>query len=270
MDIALYTCILPRLEIFYLEEWIQHYLRLGVSDIYIYNTGCTIEKIDSTKDAMASRSIYNEEIDTRVKWTKKPGGDYNTDYTDLQIESKVREIQHKYIDVVKFEPWDYKRHHKSHPYSQIDGFKHCLKNGCRNKWWLHVDPDEYIILYNHNSLPEFIVDKSPVMKFLFTQRVFNNRVRGESVRGIFNWGYDLDLCKTLAYSPVPGNRLQTGIHNIPCTSGKMSKVSVDDGMIYHYRGHPLDSGGRKHLSVLKESREIHFNKIDNRMNKYLT
>ena len=39
MKIKLHTLILPRLEVFFLEEWIEHNLQLGVDEIYIYENG---------------------------------------------------------------------------------------------------------------------------------------------------------------------------------------------------------------------------------------
>ena len=41
MKISLYTLILPRLEVFFLEEWIEHNLKLGVDTIHIYDNGLT-------------------------------------------------------------------------------------------------------------------------------------------------------------------------------------------------------------------------------------
>jgi hypothetical protein len=39
MKISIYSIILPRLEVFFLEEWIDHHLKFGVDHIYIYDAG---------------------------------------------------------------------------------------------------------------------------------------------------------------------------------------------------------------------------------------
>ncbi len=40
--ITLTSIILPRLEVFYLEEWIEHYLSMGVDKIILYNNGLVL------------------------------------------------------------------------------------------------------------------------------------------------------------------------------------------------------------------------------------
>lgn len=270
MEIALYTCILPRLEVPYLEEWINHHLQLGVDTIYIYDNGYTIGKIDSTPDALQLVNKSQPDIDIEIQWTKKPNAEYFLNYTDRELQDMVRDIADTYPEHVKFIPWHYDIHRLSHPYSQVSGYKHCIREFGKNKWWLHIDPDEYIILHKNDSFKDLINVDTSIIRLLFKQRVFQKRVPGESVRKIVKWAYDIDLFKSLVYRPVPGKGFRLGIHNIPSAShGRSFEVPSDTGMIYHYRGHPLHGGGRRHLELLNNQKTLHFNKIDDRMCKYL-
>ena len=70
MRISLYTQILPRLEVFFLEEWIEHHLMIGVDKIYLYNNG------------FLSVDIKHG---TGKTWAKKPYANYFLEYSDEEI-----------------------------------------------------------------------------------------------------------------------------------------------------------------------------------------
>ena len=91
--ISVYACILPRLEAFYLEEWVSHHLKLGITHFHlcIYDSSRRIH--DNT---MNMSKVELPEGGSFVTWGKKPHADYFLDYTDEQIAEKLKEVSDKY------------------------------------------------------------------------------------------------------------------------------------------------------------------------------
>ena len=191
MKLSIYTLILPRLEVFFLEEWIEHHLMLGVDKIYIYDNGL----IPSSGLPEQGRSEYYdkvlipayENVDEEERMYRSviaPESDYFMDYTDTQIYDKLNSIEAKY-DEVEVVPWKYMEHHTTeYPESQLTGYRHCVKHN-KSAWWLFCDVDEYFVLKKHESFKELINDYPRTTCFHFNQRRFRHRERGVSVREIY-------------------------------------------------------------------------------------
>lgn len=158
MSIAIYTLILPRIEFYFLDEWIDHHLKLGVSKIFIYNNGsCAIDAIWGAKE--------NE-------WAKKPYLDYFRDYTDKDISNNLLQMQEKYKNRIAFVDWKYQVNHQDkYPYSQISGFKNCVSLN-RFDWWLFCDPDEFFIINAGKTLEDLIKTFPNFTSFRFSQKIF--------------------------------------------------------------------------------------------------
>ena len=125
MKISLYTLILPRIELPFLEEWITHNLSLGVDKIFIYNNGYT-----SASTSASSRQ--------KTRWSAV---DYNEHLSDVQIGVELNNIEERYNGKVQVRSWVYEKDHMDpHPTSQINGYKHCVENNSSD-YWLHCDPD---------------------------------------------------------------------------------------------------------------------------------
>jgi len=45
MKVCLYVKIAPRIEVFFIRTWIEHYLKLGIDRIFIYNNGYDLSDI---------------------------------------------------------------------------------------------------------------------------------------------------------------------------------------------------------------------------------
>lgn len=202
MKVSVFNTILPRLEISFLEEWIIHYLNLGFDKIYIYNNGTPYNKNlnGSYRPYGDVRQLKDEEIG--IKWEKKPDLDYLDNISDEEIHNRLYSLQKKYKKYLKVVNWRFGKETKYlFPYSQILAYQHCVKNN-KSDWWLHIDPDEYLVLYNHENIKNFINDNPLKHRFLFSQKVFDKRVVGKPVREIFNWGYQDPVNKTLVQNPL--------------------------------------------------------------------
>ena len=195
--ITLPSIILPRLEVFYLEEWIEHYLGLGVDKILIYNNG--FNSVDGKSPCI--KSMNKQELERRralqsapshMVWSKKPHLDYFSDYSDAEILDKLNDIGSKYNEV-KVIPWVCGEDHDfPYPISQNRMLARVLNNK-KNDWVLNVDPDEYIVLKNHNNLKEFINQYNDFNYFQFYGKTFTKRLRNKPVREIYsNCGLWLD------------------------------------------------------------------------------
>ena len=228
--------ILPRLEVFFLEEWIEHNLKLGVDTIHIYDNGLTpaSEARPSHYYEKVLRPTYEKlpESEKMYKTDRRPCSDYFTDYTDTQIYDKLNSIEDKY-DEVNIVPWRYGIEHTIvHPISQKRGYANCVKNN-ESDWWLHCDIDEYFILKKHENFKELIGDDPDVSCFHFYQRRFHFRERNKSVREIYECKKDFHLKdpKTLIDNKI----YQFGIHK-SCTRGGRTKTFRTDEVAYfhHY------------------------------------
>lgn len=192
MKISIYTQILPRLETFFLDEWIEYHKNLGIDKFYIYD----------------SVSVDSDGIDLN-KWEKKPHIDYFEDYTDVQIYKELYKIVDKHnesVELIKWQPncqcilpgtWS----------CQAYGYKHCILNN-ESDWWLHIDPDEYLFSHNKLNLKDFLKTNEDKNNYSisFNQRVYEARQRNKRVTDINIWGYDINIKKTIVKNPYIGER----------------------------------------------------------------
>lgn len=256
--ITLTSIILPRLEVFYLEEWIEHYLSLGVDKIILYNNG--FNSIDGKspcikymdKKELENRRLLQSAPDHMV-WSKKPHLDYFPDYSDSQILDKLNDINSKY-DEVKVIPWVYGVDHNSpYPNSQNQMFARVL-NDKKNDWVLNVDPDEYIVLKNHSNLKDFIDQYNDFNYFQFYGKTFTKRLRNKPVREIYsNCGLWLDGgSKWLAQVPQ-GSKIKKYNPHVLNFDTMNSKIFKDEKDIWfnHYKAEAelkeFDSIIKKHI-----------------------
>jgi len=264
MKISIYTLILPRLEVFFLEEWIDHHLALGIDEIYIYDNGVN-NITDSTpafnrQKGSYCRSLRRDEVG--IKWIKKPNADYNLEYSDDEIYQELDRIASKYDDRVKVVSWKNGiDHNMRHPRQQIIGFKNCVRR-YKSDWWLHIDPDEFIVLNQHNSFQQLIDINDIAGCFKFGQRVFSSREKDKPVKNIYNWGYDLfHIKKCLIINDI----IHYHIHDLEPKAGSIVNLDFNIGLIHHYRGEPSTMGGICHDS----KRHCKFDKIDKGMDKHV-
>ena len=93
----------------------------------------------------------------------------------------------------------------------------------------------------------------------------------KKVREIFEWGYDIDIPKTIVKSP--NMRLSTPsaynriVHKMESTLGESFKVQLSDFRFNHYRGMPKENSG--HSKYMEEHKISSFDKIDTGMGRFL-
>jgi hypothetical protein len=256
--ITLPSIILPRLEVFYLEEWIEHYLGLGVDKILIYNNG--FNSVDGKSPCI--KRMNKQELERRralqsapshMVWSKKPHLDYFSDYSDAEILDKLNDINSKY-DEVKVIPWVCGEDHDfPYPISQNRMFARVL-NDKKSNWVLNVDPDEYIVLKNHSNLKDFIDEYNDFNYFRFYGKTFTKRLRNKPVREIYsNCGLWLDGgSKWLAKTPENSKITKYNPHDLIFTDIK-AKIFKDEKDIWfnHYKAEvelkDFDNTIKKHI-----------------------
>lgn len=259
MKVSLYGIILPRLEVFFLEEWIEHHLKFGVDHFYIYDTG-----LIPTNNQRCGRELTPEEVG--VKWNKKPDADYFLEYSDLEICEKLLQVVEKYRNNVTLTSWQsgIQCRETENRHLQVAGYKHCLERH-KSDWWVHIDPDEFMCSKAHPSLTSLLrqAGELGVHSIHMGQRVFEKRQRNQPVKQLYRWGYDApEITKSLSRSPLKKfESSEIGIvHKIKSQNGSKTNVPMDTLRINHYRG--MDIGGL-HESYAGAS----FNKLDDSISK---
>lgn len=256
MRVSLYTQIFPRLEVFFLEEWIEHNSNIGIDSIYIYNNGYTSVDDGSYIEILKRKLTKNEQ---NVKWIKKPDSDYFLEYTDDEIDKKLNDIAGKYENVyIKNWRTSIECPNSQRRECQIEGYKDCV-NSNKSDWWIHLDPDEFLCLHLHDNIKDFIGSHDKVGSFNFTQRVFENRKRNQKITDIIKYGYDLKRYKSLVKFPINEFR----VHSSKSSFGKVLNVDGDVARFHHYRGTPSESAGKTHIKYGNNN----FNKMDRSLQK---
>ena len=261
MKISMCIMILPRLEVFFLEEFIEHHLMLGVDKVYIYDNGTRVVENKWRRGKMwIPRRLSSEE--RGVKWAKKPEADYFLDYTDEQIYDKLNEVVEKFPNQVELRSWIRGKDHNSrHPSQQNRAYQNCIENN-KSDWWLLIDPDEYIVLKEHDDLRGLMTKYPETTCFRFYSRIFEERKRDVPVRSIFNWGYDFKR----NFKPLVINKIKRyHIHSITPEPNVTTHLPRNTAVYHHYRGSPSTMGGSAHY----HRRQRKFDKYDDTMKKYL-
>lgn len=268
MNIQIYTQIFPRLEVFFLDEWIQYHLNQGVRRIHLYDNG--LHSADSENDmtgAVNLRTLRQEE--RGVKWRKKPDADYFLDFSNSQIYNELDKIVRKYPEEVTLTTWRTGKECKEcqRVWCQLAGYQHCQNNN-EADWWIHIDPDEYLVSENHKDVQNFLAacEMAGDHSVHIGQRVFEARRRDVPVKSLFLWGYDaLDIKKSIIKSPakVFTTKRLGGIHQQYSQTGETCEPGINDLRINHYRGL---GAGTMHLKYIEGCK---FDKEDRWMEKHL-
>jgi hypothetical protein len=251
-SISLSTKVLPRLETFFLEEWIEHYLMLGVSKVFI----CVHDSDSVNRPSFCKK----DKVDDPRKWVKKPNADYFLDYTDTEVNEKLWSLEDLFPDQVflnrhSFMSAEYKR-------ASIGNCRYHVANN-ESDWWLRLDPDEFIWLSDaYENFQELIEAYPDYGCIQFEQRVFKSRRRDFTTRKISRWGYDSKLPKSLTATPIA----TYNEHVFTSHKGPTIHLPRPEGVLHHYRGHPKDS---KVTNEKHHDMNCRFDKKDMKMRKYV-
>jgi len=260
MNIRIYTQIFPRLEVFFLDEWIKYHLEYGVSHIHLYDNG--LHSADSENDIHPQDRLRKLKPEERgVKWRKKPDADYFLDFSNAEIYNVLDNVVEKYPEVT-VTTWrtGQECQERQRVWCQLAGYQHC-KAHYEADWWIHIDPDEYLISGTHNSIDSFLktCEEKKQHSVHIGQRVFQRRERNKSVLSLTNWAYDaIDIKKSIVKSPAKAfaTKRLGGIHQQFSKTGELFEPSLDQLRINHYRG---EGAGGMHAKYLVDCK---FDNID--------
>ena len=226
MKVSIYTQIAPRIETFFLKEWIEHHLMVGVDKIFIYNNGFFC------KDHYGEGKI----------WNKKPYLDYFLEYTDSEITNKLKSIVDSFKEYVSLVPWETGGSCPKNTRTgcQVHGYKHCVTNN-QSDWWLHIDPDEFILSQKYLTIKDFLkaTENAEFGRFILPQKIFGIRKANFPIRGITECDWqtfdtnDAGLTKTLIHNDISYFHIhRPSLRNIL----KTKHLKPTDLMYNHYRG----------------------------------
>lgn len=262
MKVSIYTQIFPRLETFFLEEWIKHNISIGVDEIFIYDNG--LESKRSSTEIDCKIPIKYE----GMRWAKKPDADYFDEYSDEQIYEHLYKVVDKYpsVKLIKWYPQS-QCPFEERILCQCKGYLNCLNNNDRNSWWIHIDPDEFLFSkkFNLKELIEYYENKK-VFSLKLTQRVFEERKRNVPIKNLIKYGYDIDICKCIVKSPKLNSTMDLSkkvirnkfIHDVESTLGNSQIIPVEHFRFNHYRSQA--NSGNMHTKNCAS--KLEFNKID--------
>lgn len=161
ITIDIITLIAPRLEFWYLEEWIEHHLSIGINKIYIYNNGFNLISEPNSPSNVSSwkaqKTFKNEKCKGEISkiWDLKPDLDYFQDFSESEIVEKIGELQDKYANV-EIISWEYDKDHKDkYPFSQYSALNDFLSKS-QSDFFAFIDIDEYFILPQRKLLQDFV------------------------------------------------------------------------------------------------------------------
>jgi len=257
--------IMPRIEVFFLEEWIDHHLSLGFDKVLLYDNG--VKSVDNSVWSEGARPLEDNES---YKWTKKPDIPYFEEYSDLQIYDKLNEIVAKYEGTVELIPWAFGiDHEREYPFSQWDTIRDSVQR-YTNAWFYFSDPDEYLVLRLHKTVHDLIEQHPTVTAFQFGQRIFDSRKANTPVREIYNWGYDNPMHKNLVYSDIDHDDEDLTVHVQNIRYGDYYRLPKSIGVYHHYRGDANVVGGTAIRTLGSEPVEtVKFENVDYSMKNYL-
>jgi hypothetical protein len=236
MKVCLYVKIAPRIEVFFIRTWIEHYLKLGIDRIFVYNNGY---------DLYDKRFKENPRSEG-VVWVRKKFLENHGELSDEDIEKKLYDIVDDYDDVY-LKSWKYGIDHtQSHIESQISGYKDCTCNNSSD-YWLHCDADEFFVFPKHDNIKDFINDKKfekySTLWFgseLYFRRKINVDVKDIPSSNTFrksygNWRLTSCGSKSLVKNPIQWrNKNDSNIHKTKSKIGDALNVRLEDGYFNHY------------------------------------
>mgnify|MGYP005627514799 FL=1 len=255
MRISLYTQISPRLETFFLEEWIEHHLMIGVDKIHLYNNGFM---------------SVDRKFGTSTTWGKKPYMNYFLEYTDVEIMNTLQDIVSSFKDQVSLVSWrtGIECGENNRMDCQRVGWKHCVKRN-PSDWWIHIDPDEYILSKKYLNLKEFLSTQNTNKYSAFTmrQRLFELRDIERSTRSLTRCSSELEGVGKFCNKTLICNDIKCfHFHHPKPKHGLVKIVDPDDLMYHHHRG---TWSNKISLKKLKERSKTELNETDDSMIQFL-
>jgi hypothetical protein len=226
--IILPVIILKRLEVFFLDEWIEHHLNIGVSKIIIYDNGFKPHICPGTRQG---HTLGDDEPDI---WIKKPDANYFFEFSDAEIDDALCDVVSKYGDSVEVISWVYGVDHDHlYPLSQGAAIGDTIeKTFDAGAHILAIDPDEYINLCACDTLQNLLATHNARSIIFGTERIFRPREFGLSVRSIYQYETDNHTRSKWLFLPK-GKPSICHIHKPPAKH-RIIDCPKEDALRYHY------------------------------------
>ena len=233
--IILPVTILKRLEVFFLDEWIEHHLNIGVSKIIIYDNGFKPHIRPCTRQG---HTLGDDEPDI---WSKKPDANYFFEFTDAEIDDALCDVVSKYGDSVEVIPWVYGIDHDHlYPLSQGAAIGDTIeKTFDADAHILAIDPDEYINLYACDTLQDLLAMHNARSIIFGNERIFMPRESGLPVRATYQYEKDKYIRPKWLFLPKEKiyfrgtNNLICPIHK-PSAKQRIITCPKEDALRHHY------------------------------------
>ena len=166
-SIALMTVFILRENILFLEEWIDHHLRMGVDHFFLYDNS----KVDKPDEFEYERQVQPGKVN-------KHGRNYHELVTDDEAQRILLEILDSHPGRITIVPWNRKDAAGFVRYFQREALQDFVSNA-HGKWdyCLFTDMDEFLVSRRALRLPDLIdrMNREKITRYYFKSRLFSSR-----------------------------------------------------------------------------------------------
>ncbi len=177
-SIALMTVFILRENILFLEEWIEHHLKMGIDHFVLYDNS----KVQRTEKNERYKNVNPGSIN-------KHNQNYSKLITQENAEFKLNDILNKYGSIITIIPWTKKDKNGKIGYFQIEAINDFIKRYKRiYDYALLTDMDEFMVSRTGFNLKDLMTEmkQQSITSIYFKSRIFSSRFNyiGRSIRKI--------------------------------------------------------------------------------------
>ncbi len=249
--IALFTVLILRENILFLEEWIDHHLRMGVQKVFLYdNSKVQRNELDGAGGSQANKS---GSIAVEGK-SNKYGFDFEQMIAEADVEQLLGNLRTKFGPALELREWSPRGPDGKIFYGQVQAINQFVEqHRYEFDYTLHLDCDEFLVSPRNLTLPGIVFRLESANRTcgLLASRNFDSRLTllqdGRLRAPVRSIEYGADALRL--HEPRGGTKaifrmnavLPNGaaVHGCETILGAL-KIDPEDMIFHHYQGrHPL-------------------------------
>lgn len=231
--LAIHTLLSSRIEVDFVDEWVDHHLSIGIDKIYIYNSGPRI--LYDTKPLWISDGNIKKAIrETRPHYLF----DFRSD-EEIERLFKSKLLKNTRVELSNLLTSDLPRNRKSYDDLQTNLNFSELQKYCNDgiEWIFNIDGDEFLN-GDLKSLKKYNQQTSRIMlKQICHENRWSDDGRPRIIRDIPELSPDfISICNKNAVRPSDIIKWDNVHYGVAVKEGKKQEWS-NDLFFRHYRGH---------------------------------
>ena len=228
-SIALMTVFILQENILFMEEWLDHHVKMGVDHFFLYDNS----KVQKRNPAPYEKRVVPGKVN-------KHGRSFDTLISAAEAQERLSHLLKQYHGTVTVVPWERKGDDGligMYQNEAIQDFVH--KNSHIYDYALHIDIDEFMVSRKGYTLKQIrsFMERDRITSYYFTPRYFSSRFNyiGQPVLSISKClPYDRESVDC-GYKTLFKMSTVVRIH-LHCTRTlfKAEVCPTDEMMMYHY------------------------------------